>query len=69
VYIFIGLFDITLPFYNWIGDSALSFSIRKESGTTKLNAIPYFCFVFFLRKKNGERDENDEGELFYGLAL
>jgi hypothetical protein len=48
VYIFIGLFDITLPFYNWIGDSALSFSIRKESGTTKLNAIPYFCFVFFF---------------------
>lgn len=51
VYIFIGLFDITLPFYNWIGDSALSFSIRKESGTTKLNAIPYFCFVFFFKEE------------------
>lgn len=69
VYIYRAFWISRTPFITGLATAPLSFSIRKESGTTKLNAIPYFCFVFFfLRKKNGGRDENDEGELFYGLA-
>lgn len=51
VYIYRAFFISRTPFITGLATAPLSFSIRKESGATKLNAITLFLFRFFFFKE------------------